>query len=84
MPNHKSAIERVRRNEKQNNRNRAFKKNMRESVKTVVQAKDKKQAQENLSKSAQLIDKMVVKGILNKNRAAKTKSRLAKKVNALA
>ncbi len=84
MPNHKSAVERVRRNEKQNNRNRAYKKKMRDAVKDVSTIKDKKQAQEELNKSVQLIDKMVVKGIIHKNRANKTKSKLAKSVNAIA
>ena len=84
MPNHKSAVERVRRNEKEQNKNRHYKKLMKESVKAVVVAKDKKAAQVELNKSLALIDKMVVKGILHRNKAAHSKSKLAKKVNAMA
>jgi small subunit ribosomal protein S20 len=84
MPNHKSAEERVRRNERDNDKNRHYKKLMRDSVKAVLAAKGKKEAQELLKKTTSLLDKMVVKGILHKNSCANKKSVLAKKVGAMA
>lgn len=84
MPNHKSAEERVRRNARDNDKNRHYKKLMRESIKSVLSAKGKKEAQELLKKTSSLLDKMVVKGILHKNNSANKKSALAKKVSAMA
>ena len=84
MPNHKSAEERVRRNERDNDKNRHYKKLMRESVKSVLSAKGKKEAQDLFKKTVSLLDKMVVKGILHKNNCANKKSALAKKVSAMA
>lgn len=84
MPNHKSAEERVRRNARDNDKNRHYKKLMRESVKAVLAATGKKEAQELFKKTTSLLDKMVVKGILHKNSCANKKSVLAKKVSAMA
>ncbi|HNO11627.1 MAG TPA: 30S ribosomal protein S20 [bacterium] len=84
MPNHKSAVERVRRNKKQQDKNKNHKRQMKEAVKAVATAKDKKTAQDQLNKTVSVLDKLVVKGIIHKNKAANQKSKLAKKVQALA
>lgn len=84
MPNHKSAIERVRRNKKQQDKNRHYKKMMKDASKAVLSAKDKKTAQAELNKTSGIMDKLVVKGIIHKNKAANQKSKLAKKVAAMA
>jgi len=84
MPSHKSAEERVRRNERDNEKNRRYKMMMKTAMKAVLTSKDKKSAQDNLKKFVALADKMVVKGILHKNRSANSKSVLTKKVNAMA
>ena len=84
MPNHKSAEERVRRNARDNDKNRHYKKLMKDSVKEVTSAKTKKEAEDNLKKAVSLLDKMVVKGILHRNTAAHQKANLAKRVQAMA
>ncbi|MCK6542757.1 30S ribosomal protein S20 [bacterium] len=84
MPNHKSAVERVRRNKKQQDKNKNHKRQMKEAVKAVTTAKDKKTAQDQLKQTVSVLDKLVVKGIIHKNQAANQKSKLAKKVQALA
>lgn len=84
MPNHKSAEERVRRNERDNSKNRHYKSLLKTSLRAVTSAKDKKTATESLNAFVSLVDKMVVKGILHRNKAANTKSKIAKKVQAMA
>jgi small subunit ribosomal protein S20 len=84
MPTHKSAEERMRRNERDNDKNRHYKKLIKESVKAIMTAKEKKEAQKKLNETIGLLDKMVVKGIIHKNKGSNQKSKLAKKVNSLA
>lgn len=84
MPNHKSAEERVRRNERDQNKNRHYKKKMKDALKNVLTAGDKKTAIEKLSEFSSLMDKMVSKGIVNKSKSARYKSRMAAKVAAKA
>jgi len=79
MPNHKSAEERVRRNERDQNKNRHYKKKMKEAEKSFLSA-DTKSAPEKLSQLSSLVDRMVSKGILNKSKSAHYKSRMAKRV----
>jgi small subunit ribosomal protein S20 len=66
--------------------NKAIKDNLiwleRQFLKTVV-TKDQKKAKELLLKLQQAFDKAAVKKVVKKNRAARKKSRLAKKLNAL-
>lgn len=84
MPNHKSAEERVRRNERDNDKNRHYKSLLKESTKSVTGAKTKAEASENFKKLTSLLDKMVIKGILHKNTSANRKASLAKRINAMA
>jgi len=52
-------------------------------VNAAVEAKDYEQAQAAFVQAAPYIDKMVTKGIMHKNKAARTKSRLNASVYAL-
>jgi small subunit ribosomal protein S20 len=83
MPSHKSAEERVRRNRRDADQNLHYKRLMKESIKSVLSAKNKAEAQESYRKLVTLLDKMVVKGIIHKNKSANRKSVLSKKVNAM-
>ncbi|HMY37140.1 MAG TPA: 30S ribosomal protein S20, partial [bacterium] len=65
-------------------KNKNHKRQMKEAVKAVTTAKDKKTAQDQLKQTVSVLDKLVVKGIIHKNKAANQKSKLAKKVQALA
>lgn len=88
MANIKSAKKRILTAERNYERNVAFRSAIKTAVKKVVvlaQAKEKDQAAINTALSAayKLCDKAVSKGILHKNTAARTKSRLTKAVNKL-
>lgn len=84
LANIKSAIKRIKINEKKALRNRKVK----SSVKTIVRAFDEDIASGNVEGAKKLyprvshvIDKATAKGIMHKNTAARKKSRLALKMN---
>jgi small subunit ribosomal protein S20 len=84
MPQHKSAIKRVRQNEKRNEHNRRLRSTMRTLVKKVTKTSDKAEAETALRSAVGYLDRMAQKGIIHKNNAANKKSSLAKHVNNLA
>jgi small subunit ribosomal protein S20 len=86
MPNIKSAIKRVKTSEARNAQNTTAKSAMRTAVKKVeaaVTLNDAPVAKEAFSAAASKLDKAAAKGLIHKNAAARKKSRLAKKANAL-
>lgn len=87
MPNHKSAEKRDRQNVKRREVNKSNRSKLRTQIKKLRAAltgNDKKQSQELLQPTISLIDKAVNKGVLHKNTAARHKSRLTSRVDALA
>ena len=83
MANHKSAKKRIRANDSKRLANRYFSKTMRNSLKDIRLTSDKTVAEEKLPKVTSLIDKLVKKGIIHKNKAANLKSGLAIKIRNL-
>lgn len=83
MPQHKSAIKRVRQNKKRRDRNRVKRSRMRTLMKNVFASEDKESAEKNLKLAVSYIDKVTVKGILHKNTASRKKSQLTTFVNKL-
>ena len=86
MPNIKSAIKRVKTTEARNAQNTTAKSAMRTAVKKVeaaVTLNDGAAAKEALVAAASKLDKAAAKGLIHKNAAARKKSRLMKKSNAL-
>lgn len=86
MPNIKSAIKRTKTNEKRRLRNASQKSSLRTAVKQADQAvagTDVNAAKEAIYTAQKKLDKAVTKGLIHKNAAARKKSRLAKKLNAL-
>ncbi|MEK5332149.1 MULTISPECIES: 30S ribosomal protein S20 [Bacillati] len=81
MPNIKSAIKRVKVNEKANAANTQAKSAMRTTVKKAENAvaANAENAQELLQAAYKSLDKAASKGLIHKNAAARKKSRLAKK-----
>ena len=77
MPHYKSAKKRVRQQEKHRLYNKSNKSRMRTSIKKVLEAENKETAEANINHAMSLIDRMVKKGIIHKNNAARKKSRLA-------
>ena len=87
MPNHKSAKKRVRQDERRNQINRMNRSRVRTAVKKLrssLKADETIQVQELYPATVSIIDKMVNKGILHRNTAARYKSRLTARVNAAA
>lgn len=82
MPNIKSAIKRVKTNEKANQANSQAKSAMRTAIKKAEQAiiEGSDNAKELVVQASRALDKGVTKGIIHKNAAARKKSRLAQKV----
>lgn len=83
MPQHKSAVKRVRQNEVQRSRNRIKRTKLRTMIKNVQQSTDKKEAVILLNKVKSHLDQLVGANIVKKNQAANYKSSLEKSVNAL-
>jgi len=83
MANHKSAKKRIRANDSKRLANRYFSKTMRNALKDIRLTSEKTVAAEKLPKVTSLIDKLVKKGIIHKNKAANLKSGLAIKINNL-
>lgn len=86
MPNIKSAIKRVKTNEKR----RALNASQKSALRTAVKAADSalvnnevEAANAAIQTASQKLDKAVTKGLIHRNAAARKKSRLAKKLNAL-
>ena len=81
MPNIKSAIKRVKVNEKKHLRNRMVKSAMRTTVKKYESAVAAGSADAALlSQTASAIDKAVSKGVISKNAANRKKARMAKRL----
>ncbi|WP_166984607.1 30S ribosomal protein S20 [Canibacter zhoujuaniae] len=86
MANIKSQIKRIRTNRKAQERNRAYKSELKTFVRKTreaIAAGDKNAAVAALAVASRKLDKAVSKGVIHKNQAANRKSKLAKKVAAL-
>ena len=87
MPNIKSAKKRVLVIKKKTLQNQMVKSALKTAIKkfeALVESGDKKAAAEALSLVTKKIDQAAAKGILHKNTAARKKSQLAQKLNAMA
>jgi len=87
VANIKSAIKRIRQQEKRRVRNAAVRSTVRTAVKSTrgaIEAKQLDEARQALARTIQLLDKAVTKGVLHRNAAARRKSRLTRQLNAIA
>jgi len=83
MAQHKSAEKRARAARRRAARNIQWKTRMRTSIKRVRSLKEKGKANEELKKTVRLLDQLASKGVIHRNKAANTKSKLTKFVNNL-
>ena len=86
MANHKSALKKIKQDEVRRLRNKAYKtrlKNVVKTVETAISESNKEAAQTALQEAISTLDRIASKGIIHKNKAARKKSRLTKKVNAI-
>jgi small subunit ribosomal protein S20 len=84
MANHSATKKDVRQSRKRNERNRYYGKTTRNAIRDIRALESKKEATGKLPEIASMIDKLAKRGTIHKNKAANLKSKLAKKVNALA
>lgn len=78
MPQHKSAKKRVRQIETRRERNFVKRSIIKTAIKKVRSAPDQETALAELKTTTSVLDRMAVKGIIHKNKAANLKSKLAK------
>lgn len=86
MANHKSAIKRIRQNEKRRLHNRMYRNRTRTLVKnarTAIESGDLEEAQKATSMAVRDLDKLASRGVVHKRNAARRKSRLMKQLAAL-
>jgi len=86
VAHHKSAIKRIKQNEKRNARNRHQKSTLKTYIKRVreaVASKDKEAAVAALKAAIPVIDKTATKGVIHSSSASRNVSRLTKLVNTL-
>lgn len=83
MANHKSALKRIRQDVKRTERNHYYSKTMRNALRNFRALTDKKAAEEQQPRLASIIDKLVKKNIIHKNKAANLKSKMAHQIKAM-
>ena len=83
MANHKSALKRIRSNNKKRLLNRFQHKTTRNAIKKLRDITDKKEAEKLFQSIVSLIDKLSKRNIIHTNKAANLKSKLAKHVSSL-
>lgn len=83
MPQHQSAIKRVRQTERRKLRNRNHRSKMRTLIKRLENEQDKEKAVALLNEVKAVLDRLATKNIIHKNKAAHQKSALEKLVNGL-
>lgn len=77
MPNTKSAIKRLRQSERRRQRNKAVRSRLRTAIKRVRSATEPEPATEAYRDAVKLLDRAANRGLIHKNNAARSKSRLA-------
>lgn len=83
MANHKSALKRIRSNEKKRVLNKYQHKTTRNAIKAIRMATEKSAASEKLSSVISMIDKLAKKNIIHANKASNLKSKLTRHVATL-
>ena len=83
MANHKSALKRIRSNEKKRLLNRYQHRTTRNAIKKLRETTDAKEAQTLLPSVVSMIDKLAKKNVIHANKAGNLKSKLTKHVAAL-
>lgn len=83
MANHKSSIKRIRSNEAKRVRNRYVAVTTRNAIKALRSASSKKEGEELYGKVQGMLDKLVKRNIIHKNKASNLKSKLSHHVAGL-
>lgn len=84
MANHKATKKHIRQSLARREHNRYYGKTTRNAIRDLLAVTEKGKAQEQLPKVISMIDKLAKRNIIHKNKAANLKSKLTKKVSAIA
>jgi small subunit ribosomal protein S20 len=84
MANHAATKKDVRQSTKRNERNRYYGKTTRNAIRDIRAIEEKTAAVTKQPSVEAMIDKLAKRGTIHKNKAANLKSKLAKKINAMA
>lgn len=84
MANHAATKKDMRQNAKRNERNRYYGKTTRNAIRDIKAINEPAPATEKLPLVASMIDKLAKRRIIHRNKASNLKSKLARRVNALA
>ncbi len=84
MANHKATKKDVRQSAKRRERNRYYGKTTRNAIRDLKEVSDKAAAGKELPEVISMIDKLAKRGVIHKNKASNLKSKLTKRVNAIA
>ncbi len=83
MAHHKSALKRIRQNEKKRVQNKYYAKTTRNAIKELRNATGKEEATKLYPDVVSMIDKLAKRNVIHKNKASNLKSKLAVHVNSL-
>lgn len=86
MPQIKSAKKRMRQTVKKTNRNHQIKTQVKNSIKKILQFINQgnlEEAKKRLPQTIKIIDSTWAKGVWHKNKAAREKAKLIKKINSI-
>jgi small subunit ribosomal protein S20 len=83
MPQHKSAMKRVRQNVRRRQSNRYHIARMRTMIKQLRETEDREAAEVLLKETKAYLDRLTTRGVLHRNKAANTKSQLDRFVSGL-
>ncbi len=78
MPQHASAIKRVRQSASRRLRNREHRSRMRTMVRKLMQTEDTSLAQALYPETQAYLDRLVIKGIIHRNKAARYKAQISR------
>jgi small subunit ribosomal protein S20 len=84
MANHKATKKDVRQSAKRRERNKYYGKTTRNAIRDLKAITDKTAAGEKTPDIISMIDKLAKRGVIHKNKASNLKSKLSKRVNAMA
>ena len=84
MANHKATKKDVRQSTKRRERNKYYGKTTRNAIRDLKALGDKKATAEKTPEIVSMIDKLAKRGVIHKNKASNLKSKLARRLNAMA
>ena len=84
MANHKATKKDMRQAAKRRDRNRYYGKTTRNAIRDLRAVNDKAAAAEQMPEVIAMIDKLAKRGVIHKNKASNLKSKLTRRVNAIA